>query len=331
MKRISVVGAGNWGTVLALLLEKKGCEVSLWVYDPEQARLMLDRRENPFLPGHPLPEPMMITTSVEESVRGADAVVFAVRSKGALQVARDLQVSLAAGVPIITATKGLDGETGLTMSQVFDGLFAGKNPILALSGPNIAAEIAKGVPTATVIACTDEAVAHQVQSLFMSPSLRVYTNTDVIGVEIAGALKNIIAIAAGICDGMGFGDNTKAALLTRGLAEITRLGLKLGAQQTTFMGLAGIGDLMVTCASPLSRNHRAGIGLGEGRKLADVLKEIGQVAEGVPTTRAASALARKHGIPMPITEQVYKVLFEDKDPHAALTDLMTREPKDEVW
>ena len=331
MKRISVIGAGNWGTVLALLLEKKGCEVALWVYDPEQAKTMLDTRENPFLPGYALPTAMAVTTSIPEAISGAEAVVFAVRSKGAAEVARGLRECLPAGVPIINASKGLDGETGLTMSQMFESILSGANPILALSGPNIAAEIAKGVPTATVIASADEALAREIQHVFVTPSLRVYTNSDIVGVELAGALKNIIAIAAGICDGMGFGDNTKAALLTRGLAEITRLGMKIGARQATFMGLAGVGDLIVTCASPLSRNHRVGIGLGEGHKLDDVLAEIGQVAEGIPTTRAAYALAQKHDTPMPITEQVHKVLFDGKDPRAALSDLMSREPKDEIW
>jgi glycerol-3-phosphate dehydrogenase (NAD(P)+) len=217
------------------------------------------------------------------------------------------------------------------MSRVLDSALVGRNPVVALSGPNIAAEVAKGVPTATVVASLDEDAARYAQRLFMSSSLRVYTNSDVIGVELAGALKNIIAIAAGICDGMGLGDNTKAALLTRGLAEITRLGVRMGAQQATFMGLAGIGDLIVTCASPLSRNHRVGIGLGLGGKLEDVLNEIGQVAEGVPTTRAAYRLAQESDTPMPITEQMHQVLFEGKPPRAAVADLMSREPKDEVW
>ncbi len=331
MKRISVIGAGNWGTVLALLLHKEGCQVTLWVYDPDQAQAMSETRENPFLAGYTLPDDIAITTSIPEAVEGAEAVVFVVQSKGAAQVARCLQECLPAGIPIINASKGLDGETGLTMSQMFESILTGRNPILALSGPNIAAEIARGIPTATVIASKDEALAHEVQHLFVTPSLRVYTNSDIIGVELAGALKNIIAIAAGICDGMSFGDNTKAALLTRGLAEITRLGLRLGAQQATFMGLAGVGDLITTCASPLSRNHRVGIGLGQGRKLGAVLNEIGQVAEGIPTTRAAYTLAQRHGTPMPITEEVHKVLFEGKDPHAAVRDLMSREPKDEVW
>ena len=195
----------------------------------------------------------------------------------------------------------------------------------------MAVELAQGIPTATVVACSNDALAHEAQNLFMCPSLRVYTNRDVIGVELAGALKNVIAIAAGVCDGLGYGDNTKAALLTRGLAEITRLGAGIGARRETFMGLAGVGDLMATCASPLSRNRRVGLGLGKGRELDEVLREIGQVAEGVPTTRAAYNLARKHETPMPITEQVYGVLFEGKSPQTAVAEIMAREPKEEIW
>lgn len=331
MSRIAVLGAGNWGTALSLLLAEKGNETALWVYDPEQAEEMIRSRENPFLPGYILPGSIRITTSVPDAVRGADVVFFAVRSEGAAGVAALLGKSLAAGTTVISGTKGLIGESCLTMSQLLDSALGGRNPIVALSGPNIAAEIAKGVPTATVVASVDEDAAWYAQSLLVSPSLRVYTNSDILGVELAGALKNIIAIAAGICDGMGFGDNTKAALLTRGLAEITRLGVRMGAQQTTFMGLAGIGDLIVTCASPLSRNHRVGIGLGHGGKLEDVLNEIGQVAEGVPTTRAAYRMARESDTPMPITEQMHCVLFEGKPPRVAVADLMNREPKDEVW
>lgn len=331
IRRVAVLGAGPWGTALALLVHQKGCRVSLWVFDPEQADVMSHTRENPFLPGFLLPDGVAVTTSVPDAVQGADAVIFAVRSEGALSVVESLCTCLPPRVPVISGTKGIIADTGHTMSKVLQRALGGSNPVLALSGPNIAVEIARGVPTASVIASKDENAARRIQSLLMSPSFRVYTNTDVTGVELAGALKNIIAIAAGISDGLGYGDNTKAALLTRGLVEITRLGTKLGAMQTTFMGLAGMGDLIVTCASPLSRNHRAGIGLGRGKPLEEVLREIGQVAEGVPTTRAAYALAQRLETPMPITEQMYQVLFECKPPKVAVADLMSREPKDEMW
>lgn len=331
MSRIAVVGAGNWGTVLALLLAGKGYEVSLWAYDARQAELMLRTRENPFLPGYVLPDAVLVTNSIPRSVEDVSAVLIAVRSEGAADVAGSLSMNVRAGVPVVTATKGLIGESCATMSQLLDHEFHGRNPVLALSGPNIAAEVAQGVPTATVVASADPEAAHAVQSFLVTSKLRVYTNSDILGVEVAGALKNTIAIAAGICDGLGFGENTKAALLTRGLAEITRLGVKLGAQRSTFMGLAGVGDLIVTCASPLSRNHRLGIGLGAGRALQEVLDDIGQVAEGVPTTRAALALARRTETPMPITEQMYDVLFNGKPPQAAVAELMHREPKDEIW
>ena len=334
MDRIAVLGGGAWGTALSLILAKKGCNISLWVWDPDQARQMESTRENPLLPGFELPESIRITTAMPDAVTGTETVFFVVVSRGAVDAARELKTCLKPGVPIISATKGLDSDTGLTISQMLESEMNNQNPILVLSGPNLAGEVARGVPTATVIASTDESAARSAQDLLMGPSLRVYTNSDVIGVELAGALKNVIAIAAGICDGLGFGDNTKAALLTRGLAEITRLGVKLGAKQSTFMGLAGIGDLMATCASPLSRNRRLGFGLGQGKSLDEAAREIGgvgQIAEGVPTARAAYNLARKTGTPMPITEQVYAVLFEGKRPQDAPLELMSREPKDEVW
>jgi glycerol-3-phosphate dehydrogenase (NAD(P)+) len=330
-KRISVLGAGSWGTALSLLLAEKGYDISLWAWDPDQAEVIRRTGENPFLPGFRIPANVQVSTSISESVDGADVVVFVIISSGASEVATKLGSCIPHGITVVSATKGLNSDTGLTISQTLAAALPRENRVCAISGPNLAVEVARGVPTATVAACKDELVAKDIQNLLMSPNLRVYTNTDIIGVELAGALKNVIAIGAGIGDGLGFGDNTKAALLTRGLAEITRLGMKIGAQQSTFMGLAGIGDLMATCASPLSRNHRVGLGLGQGRKLADVIAEIGQVAEGVPTTRAAHNLAAKLNVPMPITEQVYQVLFEDKSPKVAVCELMTREPKDEIW
>ena len=333
MSRIAVLGAGGWGTALSLLLTKKGYETSLWVWDPNQAAEMLRTRQNPFLAGFILPDSIRITSAIPDAVAGAETIVFVVISEGTPDAARALAECLPQGIPVISATKGLNNDTGLTSSQILTSALGGQTPVVALSGPNLAYEVAKGVPTATVVACADQTAARDAQAMFMCPSLRVYTNQDIIGVELAGALKNVIAIAAGICDGLGFGDNTKAALLTRGLAEITRLGVKIGARPETFMGLAGVGDLMATCASPLSRNRRVGLGLGKGRKLNDVLCEVGQgqVAEGIPTTKAAYNLSREHDVPMPITEQVYQVLFEDKSPQAAVSDLMTREPRDEVW
>lgn len=331
MRRIAVLGAGSWGTALSLLLARKGCDICLWVWDPDQAKALRQSRVNPFLPGFQIPEGIRITTSIPEAVQSAEALLLATPSDGVPDVAGQLKAYLPAGIPIISGTKGLNSETGLTVSQILGSVLPSANTIAVLSGPNLAVELAKGIPTATVIACSDYALAREAQSLFVCPSLRVYTNRDVIGVELAGALKNVIAIAAGICDGLGYGDNTKAALLTRGLAEITRLGVRIGAQQATFVGLAGVGDLMATCASPLSRNRRLGLGVAKGGALDDIMREIGQVAEGVPTTRAAYNLARKRDTPMPITEQVYQVLFEGKSPQAAVADLMTREPKEEVW
>lgn len=331
MDRIGVIGGGSWGTALSVLLTGKGHPVSLWVYDPAQAEYMRSNRENTFLPGHRLAESIEITTSIPTAVEGADILIFVPPSSGAADVAEQLRQCAAPGIPIVSATKGLDGRTGLTITQMLTSVIGDANPIVALSGPNLAVEVAKGVPTATVAACADETVARRVQSLLMSRSLRVYTNTDVVGVELAGALKNVLAIGAGICDGLGYGDNTKAAMLTRGLAEITRLGVRIGARPTTFMGLAGIGDLIATCSSPLSRNYRVGLGLGQGRNLAEITAQIGQVTEGVPTAKAARDLARRHEVPMPITEEVCAVLFDAKCPKQAVIDLMCREPKDEVW
>lgn len=331
MDRIAVIGGGSWGTALSLLLsEKVGC-VCLWVWDKSQAAVMNETRENPLLPGFVLPNGVHVTTSLQEAVDGAEIILFVTPSHGATAVANEMRRYLLPGVAVISATKGLDGETGLTISQTLERILVPGTRVAALSGPNLAVEVAKRIPTATVIASNDERLAKEAQVLLMGPSLRVYTNSDVLGVELAGALKNVIAIAAGICDGMGFGDNTKAALVTRGLAEITRLGMRMGAQQATFMGLAGVGDLMATCASPLSRNRRLGCGLGRGGRMEDVLHEIGQVAEGVPTTRAARDLAMRLGVEMPITQQVYDVLFNGKSPQTALTEIMSREPREEVW
>jgi len=331
MRQIAVLGAGSWGTALALLLARKGCHVRLWVWDPAQAETMLRERANPsFLPGFPFPDEIVIMTSIPEAVESAESVVLAVVSEGVTDTAERLKECLPSGIPIISGTKGLDSRSGLTVSQIL-GRMMPENPVVALSGPNLALEVAKGVPSATVAASTNCSASKYAQELFMCPSLRVYTNPDILGVELAGALKNVIAIGAGVSDGLGFGDNTKAALLTRGLAEITRLGVRLGAEQATFMGLAGVGDIMATCASPLSRNRRVGLGLARGKRLEEILAELGQVAEGIPTTRAVIRLARDNDVAMPIAAEVHAMLFEGKSPETAVADLMQREPKDELW
>jgi glycerol-3-phosphate dehydrogenase (NAD(P)+) len=331
MEQVAIIGAGAWGTALSLLLANKGYRTSIWVWDSQQAQSMLSTRINPLLPGHGLPDSVHITTSISDALISAEAVIFVTISQAAADVAMDMKEHLKPNIPIISATKGLNCKTGLTMSQTLKSILSPSNPIAAISGPNLAMEIAAGVPSATVAASEDASTAKLVQSLLMSPSLRVYTNSDIIGVELAGALKNILAIGAGICDGLGYGNNTKAALLTRGLAEITRLGMKLGAQRETFMGLAGIGDIITTCASPLSRNRRVGQGLGEGRRLDDILADLWHVAEGIPTTKAAYELAQKTDTPMPITEQIYEVVYNSKSPMEAVYQLMNREPRAECW
>lgn len=329
MKRIAVLGSGCWGTTLSLLLHRNGHDVTLWSWSPDEASRITRTRQNPYLPGFHIPNRIRITGSMDEALGGAEAVVFATISDSAAEVAGSMKNYLAPGIPVICATKGLSSKTRLTMTQTIGNAVGGRNPLVALSGPNLAIEIANGQPSASTAACTDETCARQAQELLMSNTLRIYTNTDVIGVELAGALKNVIAIGAGISDGLGFGDNTKAALLTRGLAEITRLGVKLGASQATFMGLSGIGDLMATCASPLSRNRRVGLALAAGKPLETILKDLGQVAEGVPTTAAARQLGIENGVLMPITEEVHSVLFSGKPAGEAVAALMTREPKDE--
>lgn len=331
MEQIAVIGAGAWGTALSMLLANNGHRITLWAWDHNQAATIIRRRENPLLPGYTLPESISITTSLAEALELAQVVIFVTISQAAADVAQNMKDFIQPNVPVISATKGLNCQTGLTISQTIGSILPSSNPIAAISGPNLAMEIAAGIPSATVAASCDLAIAKYVQSLLMSPSLRVYTNSDIVGVELAGALKNILAIGAGICDGLGYGNNTKAALLTRGLAEITRLGLKLGAQRETFMGLAGIGDIITTCASPLSRNRRVGQGLGEGKQLDQILADLGHIAEGIPTTKAAYQLAKKTGTPMPITEEIYEVIYNGKPPMEAVHQLMNREPKDESW
>ena len=327
----AVLGSGSWGTALAILLGKKGYSVRLWGLPEEAAAIGRDRENVRYLPGAKLPDCVEPTSDIDHALQGREAVVMAIPSAGVRAVAQLLNGKLTPEVLLVHAGKGLESETGLRGSQVIAQVLGDEigRGCVALSGPNLAVELAKDIPTATVVACPDHERAVAAQELFSSAGLRVYRNPDVVGVELGGALKNVLAIGAGISDGLGYGDNTKASLVTRGLGEMTRLGVVLGADPKTFTGLSGFGDLMATCASRLSRNLRLGVMMGQGRGLEESLRELGQVAEGMPTCEAAYLLSKKHSVYMPITEEVHAVLFEGKPAAQAVRDLMARDHKDE--
>jgi glycerol-3-phosphate dehydrogenase (NAD(P)+) len=331
--RVAVIGAGSWGTAVAALAAKAGsaADVVLWARRPELAEAIDSEHENPdYLPGVALP-PLRSTSDLDEALAGAEVVVMGVPSHGYRAVLEQAASSIPTDVPIVSLTKGIEQGTHLRMTQVTTQVLSDHDPriIGVLSGPNLAREVMEGQPAATVIAMRDMATARALQPAFMTPSFRVYTNPDVIGAETAGALKNVMAIAAGIIRGLDFGMNTLATLITRALAEITRLGVAMGGQPLTFGGLAGVGDLMATCSSPDSRNNRVGYELGRGRKLDDIIAEMNMVAEGVKTTGAVLELAELHQIEMPIAEAVGSVLHEGRDPRAAVAALMSREAKAE--
>jgi len=330
---ITVLGSGSWGTALAILLGNKGCPVKLWGRRPDMAVSIEFVRQNAqYLPGAMLPDSVTSTSDLDDALRGCDTVVLALPSTGVREVVKAIKGRIGTDALLVYAGKGLESETGLRGSEVIAeelGEEFGADCVV-LSGPNLAVELANNVPTATVVASRDPDRAARAQELFSSPSLRVYRNADVIGVEMGGALKNVLAIGAGISDGLGYGDNTKATLLTRGLMEITRLGAALGADPKTFVGLSGIGDLMATSASRLSRNNRLGLMLGQGKDLKESLAILGQVAEGIPTCEAAYLLSRKHDVYMPITEQIHAVLFTGRPPKQAVYELMSRIQKDEL-
>ena len=332
-RKAAVVGAGSWGTALACCLGGKGIQVALWGRNTADLQAIAEDRENPtYLPGVKLPDCIVPEPDLVAALRGAALAVEAVPSDAVADVCSAMAGRLDLGSILVSATKGLEPQRGLRTTELLErhlGIEVARRAVV-LSGPNLAVEVVKGVPTVSVAASADGDAAQRVQLAFASPTFRVYTNDDVKGVELAGALKNVIALAAGINDGLGFGDNTKAALVTRGLAEIVRLGVALGAREETFYGLAGVGDLFATCASKLSRNRTVGFGLGQGKSLDEVLAGMTQVAEGIPTTKAAVALARRCGVEMPITEQVYQVLFEGKSPKEAVAVLMGRELKPEA-
>jgi len=330
--KIAVIGAGAWGTALAMLLADKGHDVSLWMYEQDLAQEMVRTHENrTYLPGFKVPASIAVTSDMETAVKGRSVVLSVVPSHTVRAVAKQFAPFLSPDAVIVSASKGIEIETLMPLSEVFkDTLPAAFHERLCfLSGPSFAKEVAQKMPTAVALAAYDPQIARSVQEVFSSPYFRVYTNDDVIGVEIAGSLKNVVAIAAGVLEGMGYGYNTMAALLTRGLAEMARLGMAMGGSLQTFSGLAGMGDLVLTCTGGLSRNRTLGTRLGKGEKLDDILKNAKTVAEGVKTAKAARALANKFEVGMPIVEEVYQLLYESKDPKAAVKDLMSRELKGE--
>lgn len=329
---VAVIGAGAWGTALAWLVADKGERVRLWAYEAEVAAEIIATRENrSYLPGVRLPESLTATNSLADSVQGAGALIFAVPSHAAAGVLAQLASHLPPGMPIVSATKGIEQEKlRLTSALAEEMLSAHRGPVFALSGPSFAVEVCRRQPTAVVLAGPPGSWAGSLQRLLMTPAFRVYLSEDRVGVELGGALKNVIALAAGVVDGLGFGHNTRAALITRGLAEMVRLGVAMGADARTFAGLSGMGDLVLTCTGSLSRNREVGVQLGQGKKLADILAGSRTVAEGVNTAGAAKALAERHHVEMPIVQAVCAVLFDGKDPRQAVTDLMERAARSEL-
>jgi glycerol-3-phosphate dehydrogenase (NAD(P)+) len=324
---VAVLGTGAWGTALAIVLCRKGISVRMRAHEPEIADDLEGRRENVnFLPGFLFPPELHVMYDIEAALDGTVAAVVAVPSQVIRQVLSSIPASTVPGRDWVIATKGLEEGSGLRMSEVVRAALPGAK-ITVLAGPSLAREVAAGQPTTVLAASEDAECASRVRDLFHDVAFRVYTNDDLIGVELGTALKNVIALAAGIASGMGLGANAHGAILTRGLAEIMRLGDVLGAKRETFLGLAGVGDLVTTCSSPLSRNRTLGEQVGRGVPMAEALASMTQVAEGVPTTRSAVRLARRYGIEMPIAEQVHRVLFEGVDPREALRVLMERPPR----
>jgi glycerol-3-phosphate dehydrogenase (NAD(P)+) len=331
MKRtITVLGGGSWGTAVSKLLTENNHDVTIWIRDYDRASIIDKERENKkYLPGILLPKELKISSNVEESIADSDMIVVAVPTQQIRSVLEAFKHRIDKKTIIVNLSKGLEKNTLLRVSEICAGILP-ENSFVVLSGPSHAEEVALKMPTTVVAASEDDSCSKVVQDTFMNEYFRVYTNSDVIGVEIGGALKNVIALAAGISDGLGFGDNTKAALINRGIQEISRLAEKMGADKLTFLGLSGIGDLIVTCTSMHSRNRRAGILIGKGYAIDDAVKEIGMVVEGILTTHAAHELAEKLSVEMPIVEELYAVLYENEMAAHAVEKLMNREKKDET-
>ena len=330
--RVAVVGAGSWGTAFAAVIADTGVHTTLWARREELARAISSRHQNPdYLPGIDLPPRLQANHDLASVVAPASIVAVAVPSHAFREIFRDVAGVLGSGVPVVSLTKGIEQGSMKRMTEVMGEVTdLGPSQVAVLSGPNLAKDVVRGQPSATVVACADTKVAVHLQSVFMGPSFRVYTNPDVVGCELGGSMKNVVAIAAGIAAGMGFGDNAKASLITRGLAEIARLGARMGGDPLTFAGLAGMGDLVATCYSPLSQNRHVGEELGKGRRLDDIVAEMNMVAEGVKTSQPLCAIARKHGVEVPISEHVVKVLYEGVSPEDMVASLILREAKPEL-
>lgn len=332
-KKLAVIGAGSWGTTLANLLAEKGYPVTLWAYETDLVeRMQAVRINDTYLPGFHLSENLAFTADLQQAVSDKHLLLFVSPSQVTRQVLKQALPQIDPRALVVCASKGIENESLMLMSQVFEELFptAMHSQLGFLSGPSFAKEVVQGMPTAVVVAARDLSCAERIQDIFSTDNFRVYTHDDIIGVELGGAMKNVIALAAGVADGLGFGHNTRAALITRGLAEMTRLGLKLGGCAETFAGLAGMGDLVLTCTGDLSRNRTVGIELGKGRSLDEILDGMQMVAEGVKTTLSAYQLAKKLAVEVPIIEQMYLILYQRKDPRQAVADLMLRDLKAEA-
>lgn len=330
MTKSTILGSGAMATACSVLLaEHPGQAVSMWARNPDHAAQIAATRTNErLLPGVTIPDAVEITADIAQAVDGADFLIVAIPTKFLRNMLTTLRPALTQNRPVISVVKGIENDTFLRPSQVIEDVL-GSRAVVALSGPSHAEEIARRLPATVVAASGDVALARRVQEMFSGDRFRVYTNADLIGVELAGALKNVIGLAAGMCDGLGFGDNAKSALMTRGIVEITRFGVALGAEPATFNGLAGIGDLITTCISPYGRNRKVGELLGKGESLAQITEQMHAVAEGINTTRSVYELAEQKGIDMPITREIYAVLFDNKSPLEATQSLMQRPPKEE--
>ena len=332
MAKISVIGSGGWGIALTILLHKNGHDLTIWSFDKKEAEELKKTRQNKTkLPNILLPEDVKVTDDLKEAVDNKDILILAVPSKAIRSVSKSLKNIIKDNQIVVNVAKGLEEDTLETMTDIIEEELKDKNPKVAvLSGPSHAEEVGRGIPTTCVVSAHNKELTLYLQNIFMNPSFRVYTSPDMLGVEIGGALKNVIALAAGIADGLNYGDNTKAALITRGIKEIASLGVAMGGEQSTFYGLTGLGDLIVTCASMHSRNRRAGILLGQGKTLDEAIKEVNMVVEGVYSAKSALMAAKKYNVEIPIIEQVNAVLFENKNAAEAVNELMIRDKKLEI-